>query len=272
MINLMFCGNDRVFDGMLIALLSIAKNTEEDLNVFIITMDLTEQDENFRPIKEEHRKILEDKIKAKNKKNKVTLIDATEIYKKDFKTNTNNKTHYTPYIFLRLLSDVIPELPDKVLYLDTDIVCYKDIKEIYNTDMKNYEIAMALDYLGRTWIAPDYKNSGVVLINLEKVRKTGCFTKARNMCKIRKMALPDQTALNKCCSKILTLPDKYNEQKKRKEDTVIRHFSMTFRYLPIPRTVNIKPWQIEKIHNVYKIFDYEDIIEEYEKTKQKMKK
>ena len=33
MINLMFCGNDRVFDGMLIALLSIAKNTEEALNV-----------------------------------------------------------------------------------------------------------------------------------------------------------------------------------------------------------------------------------------------
>ena len=184
MINLMFCGNDKVFDGMLIALLSIAKNTNEVLNVFLITMDLTEQNEEFKAITEKQREILEMKIKEKNKDSKVTLIDATSIYKDDFQKNTNNKTHYTPYIFLRLLSDVIPGLPSKILYLDTDIVCYKDIKELYDVDMSDYEVAMALDYLGRTWIGPDYKNSGVVLINLDNVKKSGCFTNARKLCKI----------------------------------------------------------------------------------------
>ena len=43
--------------------------------------------------------------------------------------NINRRTHYTPYIFLRLLSDKIETLPEKILYLDTDIVCYKDINE-----------------------------------------------------------------------------------------------------------------------------------------------
>lgn len=41
MINLMLCGNDKVFDGMLLTLLSIRKHTQEELNVYILTMNLT---------------------------------------------------------------------------------------------------------------------------------------------------------------------------------------------------------------------------------------
>ena len=75
--------------------------------------------------------------------------------------------------------------------------------------------------------------------------------------------MPDQTAIYKACTKKLYLPDKYNEQKQRKEDTVIRHFSMTIKMLPYFRLVNIKPWNIDRMHNEYKIYDYEDIIEKY---------
>ena len=268
MINLMLCGNYKVFDGMLIALLSICKHTKEALNVYLITMDLTETDEKFKRITEEDKLIIENKLKEKNPENIVTLIDATELYKSELLQNANRKTHYTPYIFLRLLSDKIKELPDKILYLDVDIVCYKDIKELYDIDITDYEIAAARDFIGRKWINPKYLNSGVVLMNLENIRKANSLQKCREMCMTKRMFLPDQTALNRCCDRKLILEDKFNEQYKRREDTVIRHFSMQLLYFPYPRPRNVKPWEIEKVHNILKINDYDDIYEEFLATKE----
>lgn len=269
MINLMFCGNSKVFDGMIISLLSIVKYTKEPLNVFVLTMDLRNINEDYTPIEKKHIDILEDIIKEKNSDSKITLIDTTELIKKEVLSSVNQKTHYTPYIFIRLFSDKIEELPDKILYLDCDIVCYKDIKEIFDIDIEEYDVGVVKDYIGRKVINRKYINSGVLLINLKKVREDGSFEKARNIAKKRVMAMPDQTAIYKACTKKLYLPDKYNEQKERKEDTVIRHFSMTVKLLPYFRLVNIKPWNIDRMHNEYKIFDYEDILEKYLEIKNK---
>lgn len=272
MINLMFCGNSKVFDGMIISLLSIVKYTNEPLNVFVLTMDLKNVDENYAPIEDKHIEILENIIKEKNDESKITLIDTTDLIKKEVLSSVNKKTHYTPYIFIRLFSDKIKELPDKILYLDCDIVCYKDIKEIFDIDIEEYDIGVVRDYIGRKVINKKYINSGVLLINLKKVREDGSFEKARNIAKKRVMAMPDQTAIYKACTKKLYLPDKYNEQKQRKEDTVIRHFSMTIKMLPYFRLVNIKPWNIDRMHDEYKIYDYEDIIEKYLEIKNKENK
>ena len=173
MINLMFCGNSKVFDGMIISLLSIVKYTNEPLNVFVLTMDLRNVDENYAPIEEKHIEILENIIKEKNSESKITLIDTTDLIKKEVLSSVNKKTHYTPYIFIRLFSDKIKELPDKVLYLDCDIVCYKDIKEIFDIDIEEYDIGVVRDYIGRKVINKKYINSGVLLINLKKVREDG---------------------------------------------------------------------------------------------------
>ena len=265
MINLMFCGNQ--FDGVLIALLSILKHTNEELTVYMLTMDLTDIKEKYKPITQEQAELAEKILKKKNKNNKFILIDCTKLYKDLMKKNKNSKTHYTPYIFLRLFSDKIKELPDKVLYLDSDLVIYKDIKEVYDYDVTDYDIACSRDFLGRFFINAHYKNSGVLLMNLKRMRKNKCLEKAREMCMNRKMALPDQTALNESCEKILELPDNCNEQNKRKEDTIIRHFSMRLKWFPYPGFQNYKPWHVDDVHKHYKIFDYDDIIEEWRKVK-----
>ena len=272
MINLMLCGNDKVFDGMLITLISISKHTKEPLNVYLMTMNLTELNPNFTKLEEKHRKAIEDKLRERNKNSKVTIVDETNLYKKEMPVNVNKKTHYTPYIFLRLLCDKIKELPEKILYLDCDIVCYKDIKELYDIDMTDYEVAMALDFIGKKWIDINYRNSGVVLMNLKNIRKSNCFEKARHLCMTKRMTLPDQTALNKACKKNLLLPEKYNEQNKKKEDTVLQHFSMKLKYFPFFHPLNIKPWQIDRVHEKYKIFDYDDVYKEYLKVKEKYEK
>ncbi len=272
MINLMFCGNDKVFDGMIISLLSITKHTKEELNVYILTMGLPEVNEKFVPITQDKAEVLEKIVKRVNSKSKVILIDITKTFKEEMLHSANMKTHYTPYILVRLFSDKIDELPDKILYLDCDIVCYKDIKELYDNDIEDYEIGAVQDFIGKKMISKKYINSGMLLMNLKKIRETGSFTRAREICNKRRMMMPDQTAINIACKPKLYMPDKYNEQDTKKDDTVIRHFSMKVKFFPYLKFTNIKPWHIERVHEVYKIFDYEDIIEEYQYIKNEFEK
>lgn len=267
MINLMFCGNKKFYDGLLIAVLSIVKHTKEPLNIFLITVDMQDINKEFIAIEENQRKKVEEIAQKVNKNSKVTLIDISQMFKKEMLGSTNMATHYTPYIFLRLFADKIKELPDKILYLDADLVIYDNIKSLYDIDIEKYDFAAVKDYFGRWFIDYKYMNSGVLLMNLKRMRESGVLEECRKMCKEKKMLLPDQTALNVKCKSKLCLPRKYNEQKERKEDTVIRHFSMTIKFFPKIYTLNIKPWQIDKIHNVYKINDFDDVLEEYLKVK-----
>ncbi len=263
MINIFLCGNDRMFDGFLISTLSIARHTDEALNVILLTMNRTEQDSRFVAINDEQTALIENALKKYNKESKVKTINCDKLFKEEFEKGKNLTTHYTPYIFLRLLVDLIPEMPDKALYIDTDIVAYQDIKEFYNTNIDDYEVTASLDYLGRNAINPKYINSGVLIMNIKKIRETGSFIKCREMCKTKKMMLPDQTAIYKCC-KIFRVADKYNEQKRRRKDTVLRHFSMQLHpFLPC----NIKPWHVDKLHSVYKIYDLDDVLAEYKEIK-----
>ena len=266
MINVMLCGNDKVFSGMLITLMSMVKYTKEPVHAYIMTMDLTELNPNYTALGENHRKTLEKVLKEKNKNSKVTVVDETELYKEEMPRNINKKTHYTPYIFLRLLCDKLDGMPDKILYLDCDLVFYGNVEELYNIDMEDYEIAAARDFIGRLWIDVDYLNSGVVLMNLKKLRETKGLEKSVQMCITKKMMLPDQTALNRCCKSKLILEDRFNEQDRRKPKTVIRHFSMKLKYFPVMHSQNIKPWEIDKVHNIYKIHDYDDIYKKYEEV------
>ena len=60
MINLLFCGNDKVFDGLMISLLSASKNTSDTLRAYVLTMDLSDVDKKYQPLTEKHRKFLEE--------------------------------------------------------------------------------------------------------------------------------------------------------------------------------------------------------------------
>lgn len=78
MINIELCGNRKVYDGMLMSLLSIIKNTNEELNVYVLTMDLHELDERFVPITDEQIETLNKVVKTKNELSKVQKIDITK--------------------------------------------------------------------------------------------------------------------------------------------------------------------------------------------------
>ena len=103
-------------------------------------------------------------------------------------------------------------------------------------------------------------------MNMENIRKNGLFQKCREMCRDKRMFMPDQTALNKLALK-RKLSDKYNEQGKIKSDTVFKHFTTFFKFVPYIRAVTIKPWHTEKLHSELKIFEFDDILEDYQRRK-----
>ena len=270
MINIVYAGNDRAFDGFLMSLLSIVKYHKNPLNIYILTMDYSEKNPTWKAFSEEHRKILEDVICKVNKDSKVITVDVGEQYAKTLMDGKNQLSMYTPYCMLRLLADQAKEIPDKVLYLDYDTVACKDIQELYDIDITDYEFAGALDYYGRFFIRMDYMNSGVLLMNIKKIKETGLFKKCLDRLKVKKYVLPDQTALNKFVTSKLLIDRKYNEQHKVYKDTIIRHFSATVRFFPIIKKQNIKLWHVDKVHNVLKEHYFDDIIEEWQRLKKQI--
>ena len=132
MINLLLCGNKKVFDGALTQLISMTNRTKEDINVYIFTMDVSRINPDFVSIEDSQIEFLNEVIKRKNSNNNVTKVDITELYEKEFGHCKNEGAYCTPYTLLRLLADLVPNMPDKLLYLDIDMMIGDDIAKLYN--------------------------------------------------------------------------------------------------------------------------------------------
>ena len=95
----------------------------------------------------------------------------------------------------------------------------------------------SLDYYGKWFfknkkIKFNYINSGVLLLNLKKIRETKLLKRARQMCQNKKMFMPDESSLNK-----LSLSKKIEKSSRRELKKVFRRsFFMIpeylFTYLP----------------------------------------
>lgn len=227
MINIMYAGNKKVFSQMLVSAVSVANHASDAVNFYILTMDLTNINKLYRAIDESDRLYLENIVKLKNKDNKVIIIDALEAFNSFKFNNVNNMSLYTPYANLRLFSDLLP-LPSHIIYLDTDTICNNDIKELYDLDIENYELLAVRDvYVWGMKNKGKYFNSGVLYLNLDKIRETHYFEKARKLCNERKMVFLDQDALNYTYTNIKLIDRKFNTIHKKffakYTDNVIHH-------------------------------------------------
>ena len=115
----------------------------------------------------------------------------------------------------------IPKEVDKILYLDADIVCTGYISELYD-----------IDFDGKTWVAVEdkgitnkdlerlnlplghgYINSGMLLINLDKLRKNYTEDDVLSIIKANheNWIYPDQDFINKVfCDDIKIIEEKFN--------------------------------------------------------------
>ena len=265
MIDILFCGNDDVFDGVLTCTLSVLMRTKtkEPFCFHIFTMDVSHLDNRYKCISDEHLSVLEKTVKRFNTHNTVKLYDVSEYYLKSFSGCPNEGAYCSPYTLIRLFADVVKEIPDKILYLDADIMFNRDIKLLWDTDLTGYEYAAARDHYGKYLINPNYINAGVILFNMRFSRQTGLFKKARQWIKRRKLTFADQSALIRSTTRKKVLPQRFNDQKFLHRHTVVRHFSKRLFWLPYPHTDNIKQWDISKVHSVFGYDQFDDIYDEY---------
>lgn len=294
--NILYCGDKGISRGVLVSILSFLMRTDKNniYNIYILTIKY----KGVTPFEEKTAKFLDGLVKQYNKKSFVKLIDATDVFVKNL-PKKNMDSYFTPCSMLRLYIDKVPEIAalDRILYLDYDVVCRGDIDEFYNTELDGIEAAGVLDMYGRRWykyhgllkkkndaavvdvrdkkefsfLKQDYMNSGVMLFNMSECLKTKMFERAAALCAERWMMLADQAALNKCINKRKLMPKKYNEQGERPEkDTVLHHFSNNFKFFPYFKVQKVKPFEVDKIHSVLKITEYDDILDEYSKLKENL--
>lgn len=152
--------------------------------------------------------------------NIVSSFDSVSLYFLDahsesFSAGINPDRHSTASTFFRLkLPSLFPHL-DRVIYLDTDMICNVDLAELMSMDVSNYFYAAALDinHIRGLWEGhwqrdyytsqlqwPEahvtrYKQAGVILFNLEKMRIEGIEDLLLSLID-RNFRLMDQDILN----------------------------------------------------------------------------
>ncbi len=268
---ILFCGNYKVFDGMLSTMLSIFKRSvsKEPLTFFVFTMDVSHLKPDYISVSDRQIDFLENLAKSYNPENCVKKIDVTEVYKKEFDSCPNEQCYCSPYTLIRLFADLYEEIPEKLLYLDIDLLFNRDIDLLWNINVENYEYAAARDHYGKFLVNPNFVNAGVILFNIKKCRETGLFKKSRKLIKTKKLVFADESALIRSTTSKKMLSQRFNDQKFLYKNTVIRHFSKRLFWLPYPHTANIKQWNVTKVHKLFGYENFDDILYEYiyQKTK-----
>lgn len=263
--NILYCGDKNIADGLMISVLSLLRHVRQPLHIYILTMSQA----GCQSLPPSLAQVLEQRVCPNG--GSVTLLDVSELFRRE-PPQANLSTRFTPCCMLRLYADLLPQIPGRILYLDTDVICRRDFQDFYRQNMEGMEVAGVLDYYGswffrRNLLRRDYLNSGVLLLNMDLIRQSGLFQKCRSRCAQKKMFMPDQSAINKLAQGKKLLPRRYNEQRRLHSDTVFHHFTTSFRFFPYIHTVTVKPWQPEKMHQILKLHEYDDLLEEFRRWK-----
>ncbi len=145
--------------------------------------------------------------------------------------------------FRYIIADLVPDI-SKCLYLDADIVVNGKLKDFYDTNIENFYCAGVEDlfingicYKKEIGFTDDdlYVNAGVLLLNLENIRKDNMISKLfyNNLRLKDKIAYQDQDVINITFkNKILEANSIYNftgtnvrREKNKRKSAVIIHYT-----------------------------------------------
>lgn len=266
--NILYCGDDNVERGLLISVLSLTKHVKEPLHIYVLTASISATGQHSASIHQQLISFLDSLVKQKNTDSFVKGFNVSPLVAREY-PEINLNTIFTPASMLRLFADEVSGLPDKLLYLDTDIICCRNFADFYHQDISQLELVGVLDYYGKWFFHHhlrffDYINSGMMLLNLRKIKSTKLFTKARKLCMSKKMFMPDQSAINKFVRYYQLAPPCYNDQRRWHQNTVFQHFTTHFVYFPRVHTVTVKPWEVDRVHSVLGLHKHDQLLTEYQ--------
>lgn len=264
--DILYCGDRAIEDGVLISLLSIVRSNTLPLDVHVLTAGFAVGARRYEPVSDGFAARLERLLNAERGGVAVELVDMSDAFSAEPPT-ANLKSRFTPCCMLRLYAD-LTHLHGRVLYLDNDIVCRGPLDELASWNLAGSELAGVLDNYGRWFFyrrppRQDYLNSGVLLMDLDRMRETDLLARCRRRCATRPMMMPDQSALNKLATGKTYLPRRFNEQQRLRDDTVLQHFTTQIKLLPYPHLQTVKPWDVERVHGVLGLHEYDGLLADY---------
>lgn len=142
-----------------------------------------------------------------------------------FKPFPTFKDNYVAY-FRFLIPQFMPSNLKTCLYLDVDMLCMQDLRELFALNLENKVAGVVLDALHWHTLKPysknsqalsfDFKgfyfNSGLLLLNLEEFKRQDIFKQSCDYLSNYRSAAYDQDALNAVLSQesVIVLPLEYN--------------------------------------------------------------
>lgn len=254
-IPVVFATDENYLFYTVVAITSMAENAKKDTfyQIYILVAGALEMGHH-----------LLDDVKRRYSNIEINLMPVAEA---EFQNVHINNSHVTKATFYRLLlGELLQE--DKCLYLDSDIIVNTDLQELYSVELNSEYIAGVRDL----WIdlmeesqreerrikadipsMNQYVNAGVLLFNLDKIRRDNLTEQFCSHMK-RDYMFEDQDIVNVCCyDHIHRLPAKWNlftlfmgqlnelEQKGIDKDTI--RFMKEKKGIIHYATPYIRPWE-----------------------------
>lgn len=219
-----YAGTRNVYHNMAVAAKSLLCHTQMDRVWFLIEDD-------------EFPEELPDVIKTKNMSGQQW-----------FPEGPNTRKRWSYMSLLRLaLPEILPE-EDRVLWLDIDTICNKDITELFGTDLEGCCVGMAEEPI-RSRDPFRYYNAGVLLMDLAKLRE-GQAKEWIWLVNQAELTFPDQDAINILCQgRIKEISPYWNSNKWIVEvsDPGITHFAADRYYerQPLWQEYERKEWRVK---------------------------
>lgn len=215
-----------------------------------------------------------------------SIIEFHKIDENDFSVVKNQMSRFTIGAMFRCsLPELLPDL-NRIIYLDADLFVNRDIKELWDVDVREYCLAGVVDEGVAVHNYPrilnkypeikkeSYFNSGVLYMNLKKIREFGNLKKlvVDFLIENPEADLPDQDALNVLFhNKVLYLDGSWNQfvfmhrkDNVEKLDKAIFHYAadllMLYSHSQLDkeyfRTICRTPWKdYEMNHQFERCFD-----------------
>lgn len=150
------------------------------------------------------------------KDKRIEFINVNRISEYITSDSPNYNTKYTKLSYLRCyFSKILNE--DKILYLDVDTLVVDNIQELWDLDLEDNVIAGVHEsgewnrHLNTYGLNDTYINSGVLLMDLKKIREERLDDSMIYLLNTNKYAFPDQDVINLVCrNRIHHLSNVYN--------------------------------------------------------------
>lgn len=254
LMNILISVNSNYVDKAQTMLFSLRMHTNEDVTVFLLNHSLNESEV------QQFEKYLTSKCKMS-----LAVIDMSETALDQLPLGN---LHFSIEMYYRILAQfVLPDTVDRILWLDADIVLLNDPSEFYFQDFDEMKYVVCADSMNASKYVQEcvsklslpgthiYFNSGVMLMNIEKLRQSTNIEYIIEQCHrlSDRLTYPDQDILNYLYSKQVKYADwkKYNYQlthikripEHEESDIVVLHYSGA-----------VKPWNYSGITNASKYY------------------